>query len=238
MFTIQMAGLTIKINNRYKYVRRLCEEFITDSENYDFEISATEEEILKEQKSDEVPYSAAYCESLCIYRSICLRLPEYDAFLMHSAAVAVDGEAYIFTAKSGVGKTTHITSWLNCFGGRAEVVNGDKPIIRRIGGEWLVCGTPWRGKENLGGKAMLPIKALCFLERGETNSVEDISPSEVNYRIFHQLLMPRDEKQITLFFNLLEDLLTKIPSCLLKCNTDKDAALTVYEQIQKRASEQ
>lgn len=231
MFNIQMAGLTIKINNRYKYVRYLCEEFITDSENYDFEISVTEEEILAEQKSDDISSSPAYCESLCIYRNICLKLPEYNAFLMHSAAVSVDGEAYIFTAKSGVGKTTHIRSWLSCFGERAEVVNGDKPIIRCVGGEWLVCGTPWRGKENLGGKSMVPIKALCFLERGEKNSVEAISPSEVNSRIFHQLLMPKDERQIILFFDLLDNLLANVPTYLLKCNTDKDSAMAIYEKI-------
>ena len=92
----------------------------------------------------------ARCESDSLITSICDRMPFYDMFLMHAAVVAVDGVAYIFTAPSGTGKTTHTMLWKKHFGDRAVIVNGDKPLIRLQGGKVYVCSTPWKGKEELG----------------------------------------------------------------------------------------
>ena len=73
------------------------------------------------------------------YRIICKKILSFDAMLMHCAAVSVDNEAYLFTAVSGTGKTTHINLWRKKFGDRFFVINGDKPIIRLIDGKFYVC---------------------------------------------------------------------------------------------------
>lgn len=229
MFKIRMAGLVIELHNRYPAVRELCREFIIQEGEADLCVSATREEILAEQNGRD--FSAGYCESLCLYRNICLQLPDFGGFLIHGAAIAVDGEAYLFLAKSGVGKTTHAGLWLDAFGDRARVVNGDKPILRRFEGRWHVCGTPWRGKENLGGSELVPLKALCFVERQEHNAIRPLEASAVTERIFHQLLMPREEDRVAAFFDLLEDLLSVTPAYLLKCNMSREAACLAYETM-------
>lgn len=233
MFKIKMAGLTIQIDNRYDFVRHQCQAYITDDENVDFSVSASWEELLEQRDENEVECTPAYCESLCIYRNICMQLPAHGAFLIHGASIAVDGQAYLFLAKSGVGKTTHIGFWMETFGDRAQVVNGDKPVLRLIGDQWYVCGTPWQGKEEWGTNTMVPLKAFCFLERGQNNEISLLPEQRVTERIFHQLLLPRDEIQMTEFFVLLEDLLKKIPCYLLSCNLQREAAVTAYEAMRQ-----
>lgn len=229
MFQIKIAGLVIGIDNKYRYVSRLCEKYKVKDEKEDFRVSATKQEIQKEGAGSPGWFSRPYCESLCIYRAICLKLIEYDAFLMHSAAIALDGEAYIFAAKSGVGKTTHIRLWMGEFGERVQVVNGDKPVYRFIDGRLYVCGTPWRGKEGLGSNTIVPVKAICFLERSKDNTIRPMEAGEVIGRIFHQLLMPKEEEAMNRFMDMIDRVISDVPCYLLRCNTEKEAAKVAYQ---------
>lgn len=235
MFKIRIANLVIGIENKYSYVRRLCKEYETEAEPPDFCVSATEEEIIREQESaaEQANYSLQYCESICLYRAICLKLVEYDAFLMHAAAVELDGETYLFAAKSGVGKTTHAKLWLREFGGRVRVINGDKPVCRFLDGKLYACGTPWCGKEGLGANVMSPVKAVCFLERGSDNSIRRMEESEVIGRIFHQLLMPREENAMNRFLDMVDRMMAEVDCYLLQCNMEKEAAWVAYEGMKE-----
>ena len=139
MFCVKIADIPIGIENKYPYIRHLCKNYIETEKTPAFTVCVTEEEILEEQNGN-LRFHKGYCEGLCIYRKICYALGKYDAFLMHSAVVSVDNIGYAFAAPSGVGKTTHIRLWLELFGQRAQVVNGDKPIFRFIDGALYACG--------------------------------------------------------------------------------------------------
>lgn len=232
-FTIGMAGLKITIQPKYQQVYRICRPYLIEANEVDMTVSATMEEIGEEMVAAHARVFAEDCEALCIYRNICMQLPAFDAFLIHGAAIAVDNQAYLFLAPSGVGKTTHIRLWQQMFGERAQVVNGDKPVLRRFDGQWCACGTPWRGKENLGGNQIVPLKAMFFLEQGKENSLRAMPREQIAERIFHQLLIPRDEEQTTAFFELLEDLLTRIPCYVLRCNQTPDAAVTAHQGMNR-----
>lgn len=234
MFKIKIAELVIRIDNKYEYVSLLCEPYkVTDAENEAFIVSASEQEILAEyDQGQNVPLP--YCESLCIYRNLCLQLISYDAFLMHSAVIELDGEAYVFAAKSGVGKTTHIRLWLREFGARCHVINGDKPIYRFLDGSLYACGTPWRGKEGLGENRMAPVKALCFLEQASENHIRRLAEGEVISRIFYQLLMPREEAAATHFLELIDRVISEVKCYLLQCNVSREAAALAYAKMQEK----
>ena len=118
MFCIRMADLTIRICNRYQYVRRLCKDYtIPDVESPDLIVEVTEEEILEEISISEVQATPAYAEGVCVYRNICKRLPLlFNAFLMHCAVIEYKGKGYAFAAQSGTGKSTHISLWQKHFG--------------------------------------------------------------------------------------------------------------------------
>lgn len=237
MFKIRLANLVIGMENKYEYVRQLCREYETDVGIPDFCVSATEREIAREQKGSVEDrgvgiFSPQYCESICLYRAVCLKLVEYDAFLMHAAAVELDGETYLFTAKSGTGKTTHARLWLEEFGDRARMINGDKPVLRFLNERLYAFGTPWCGKENLGSNAVSPVKAICFLERGADNHIRRLGQGEVIGRIFHQLLMPREEETMIHFLDMVDRMIGTVDCYLLQCNMDREAARVAYEGMQ------
>lgn len=224
---LEIAGLVIDVKNKYKYFEMVSRDFITSGKAPDFTIEVPED-VLKEAISKNPEYSDDYIEALEIYRIICKKMLKYDAMLMHCAAISVDNEAYLFTAVSGTGKTTHISLWKKKFKEKCIVVNGDKPILRLIDGKFYACGTPWRGKENYGENIMVPIKAICILERGEENSIKKIAPYDAISTVITQTLRTNDMDEMDKMLSLTDKLLEKVPFYRLKCNMNDDAADVSY----------
>lgn len=227
---LEFAGIVIDVKNKYKYFEKLCREFEVFDKKADFSVEVTEE-IMKKAINDNPEFPDAYIESLEIYRIICKKMLDYNAMLMHCAAISVDNEAYLFTAVSGTGKTTHISLWKKKFGDKCVIVNGDKPIIRLIDNKFYACGTPWRGKENYGTNTMVPIKAICILERGENNSIKKIAPYDAISTVITQTLRTNDMNEMDKMLSLTDKLLASVPFYRLKCNMNDDAADVSYNAM-------
>ena len=130
---IKIADFVIQIDNKYDFVFQQCRDYLTKEEPVDFCIFCTDEEIAEEKHvSEGDPFSLGYLESVCIYRKICLEMPKHDAFILHSAVIEKDSQGYAFLARSGVGKSTHISLWKKAYGDAVSIINGDKPIVRLI----------------------------------------------------------------------------------------------------------
>lgn len=102
----RFADISFTLDARYPWLEEQCREYETEPGAKSIRIAVTEEEIDRENVFKEA-YSRGYLESLAVYRKISEAVLDYDAFLFHCSAVAVDGEAYLFTAPSGTGKSTH-----------------------------------------------------------------------------------------------------------------------------------
>lgn len=230
MFTVKMADIVIRIENKYDYIFGLCSKFIIkDTEKADMTVSADASELRAEIDGADHPISEAYAEALVVYRKICVRLPlEYDGFLFHSALIEYEGRGYAFAAKSGTGKSTHISLWQKKFGESVRVINGDKPIFRAVGEEIMAYGTPWCGKENLSENASVPLKAICFIVRSKINSIRKIEAKDAIIPIFSQILRPTDIETTDALFALLEKTLNKVQCYVLECNISEEAAEIAY----------
>lgn len=231
MIDIRIADLNIRLHNRYGYTEELCREYVTDAKEIDFEVRVTEDDIAKEIKDSDSPVDEAYAESVCLHREIADRLWKYDAFLLHAALIECDGRGYAFAARSGVGKSTHITLWRKNFGRRVRAINGDKPIIRMTEQGPVAYGTPWNGKERLGENRSCALNALCFLERGEKNEIQSISMTDGVLRMFNQLYFPRSEEAITRTMDLVDSFAQRMPFFRLFCNMEDDAAIVAHEAM-------
>ena len=143
---------------------------------------------------------------------------------MHGVAIYYDGYAYIVTAKSGVGKSTHAGLWLQSFGERAHIINGDKPIIRKIGDKFYAAGTPWCGKENLATNEMIPVKAVAFIERAEKNSAEKISADDAVNGMIGQTYMPKKREAALKTLSLFSEFFDTTSFYRLFCNMSTEAA--------------
>ena len=231
MFVIELAGIRIRIENRYSFIERQCRDYVCDGDSAAFAVSVTNDEILEEQKHGE--FSEGYCESICMYRHICEELPAYNVFLMHSSVLEVDGYAYAFTAKSGVGKSTHTALWLKNVP-HARVLNGDKPLYRlNDDGSITVFGTPWNGKENWGENISAQLAGICFIERGLENSIRPAEETEVFNRLIHQLYLRGGRDSVNRRLLLMDALLRAVPYYVIACNISDEAALLSWNTMKK-----
>ena len=227
-----MAGITVRIDNRYSYLESLCRDFTVPAvADVDMSICGSEEEI-----DGEIARSGqsnrGYTESVCACRRICSELPcRFDGFLFHSALIEYEGKGYAFAAPSGTGKSTHIRMWQERFGDGVRVVNGDKPIFRLIDGKFYAYGTPWCGKEGQHINTSVPLEAVCFLERSENNFIEKIDVSRAVMKVMKQIIVPTDARTLDSLFSLIEKMLLGVSTYRLGCNISQEAAEVAYNGI-------
>ena len=236
----QIAGVRIGVSSLYDEVCWLCADYRADGEP-DFSVHTSEADIdferersAREDKIEGVPvrrFSDGYLETLAVYRKIAEKMPDYDTFLFHGACVAVDGEGYLFAAKSGVGKSTHARLWRELLGDRAVIVNDDKPLIRVTDSGATVYGTPWDGKHRLSSNIAVPLRAICILERAERNSIRPISASEAYPMLLQQAYRPMDASALDKTLRLIDKLTEPVSFWRLGCNMDIEAARIAYDAM-------
>ena len=156
-------------------------------------------------------------------------LLDFDGFQLHSSAVMLDGKAYLFSAPSGTGKSTHTEKWCRLFG--AKLLNDDKPVLRLQEGKWTAYGTPWSGKHDLSTPVGVPLGAIAFLQRGEENKIRRMEPQEAVPHLISQSLRYLSLDQMDKQLTLLDKLLKQIPVWLLECRNDDQAALVAREHM-------
>lgn len=235
--TYRFAEKNVEISSLHNEVHSLCKDYITDKP-CDFMVETTQKDIeIERQKAvDEAKkegiavteYFDSYLETLAVYREIAEQMIDYNTILFHGSAIAVDGQAYLFTAKSGTGKSTHTRLWREYFGKRAFMVNDDKPLIMINENGAFVCGTPWNGKHRLGTNTIVPLKAVCVLSRAEQNSIVRLDKLKALPFLFGQTYKSTNKKKFIKTLDLLEAMANKVEFYHLKCNMEKEAAEVSY----------
>lgn len=224
MITLKLAGISVGIDNRFSHIEFMARDYLTDSAPL-FTVSVTDEDIGEERELSGTDYSNGYYESIVAYRKIAERLPEFDAFVFHGSVLSVgDEKAYIITANSGVGKTTHTRLWLSEFPD-VDVLNGDKPILRVKDGVTYACGTPWQGKEGYGKPMDLPVSGIAFLSRAEENRAAEIPVSDAVTRFMSQIYIPKKSRSALIqTMRLANKVIGSAKLVQLECNMQPEAA--------------
>ena len=233
-----IAGFRVQLNNQYPFTEKFCEKYLAEDQNAppDIVASVSKEEFLEEKKLSP-NFSDGYIENICLYRSLCLQMPQYGRILLHSSVLEYDGAGYAFLGRSGTGKSTHTKLWLKYLP-NTRVLNGDKPILQEKEDCFIAYGTPWQGKEGWGCKGQAPLKALCFLEQAKTNAIRRLTPAETAARLFLQILMPQQEDAVVATLDLADRLIAKTPAYLLQCDISETAVKTSFEYMTGQSYEE
>lgn len=227
----KIADVVFDAEHIYKYSACICENYLySGAEEPEFTAKMTQQDIDAEKTQEGAEkFPDYYLESLALFRKLCdYVLTHKQGIIFHSSAIAVDGKAYLFTAPSGTGKSTHARLWREMLGNKAVMINDDKPIIRFTDGKFYVYGTPWNGKHRLGTNARAEIAAICEIRQAKTNKIRRISPSEMLMVVFNQTVIPRETEKMDNLLGILDKLLTSIPLYRLECDISEEAAKTSY----------
>ena len=236
----KIADKVIEVTSIYEKVHEYCKDYAAEGEP-DFSVEITQEDIdyEREKTAKEYAYegkrapnySEGVLEETAVYRKIAEQMPLYDTFVFHGSVVAVDGQGYLFTAKSGTGKSTHTALWREYLGDKAVMVNDDKPILKITDSGVTAYGTPYNGKHRLGCNMSVPLKAICILTRGEKNSIVRIDKAEAYAMLLQQVYRPQNPLQMAKTLKLVDRLAANTELYKLACNMDIEAAKVAYNAM-------
>ena len=233
----RIGDKVIEITSLYMDVHEYCMDYKSDGKA-DICVKISESDIEHEREKSEgvdiaqgkgvMQWKDGYLEELAVYRKIAEKMPEYDTFLMHGSVVSVDGQGYMFTAKSGTGKSTHTRLWKELLGDRAVMVNDDKPLIKVSDSGVTVYGTPYNGKHHLGNNIVVPLKCICILERAKENHIRQIDRSQAYHILLQQSYRPSDIAMLAKTLSLIDEMSDKVKFYRLGCNMDISAAQLAF----------
>lgn len=240
-FAVKLADITIGISSMYEKTKESFREYLTENEPV-FSLTVTDPELDREREITALnrmiepgkayPQTKNALEEQWIYHQIASNMPNYNVLLFHGSAVAVDGQAYLFAAPSGTGKSTHTRLWRQHFGDRAVMINDDRPLLKCTKNGVTVFGSPWKGKHRLGSNISVPLKAVCLLRRDTANSIAPISVEEAFPSLLKQVYRTDSISSTAKILGLLERITQSTNLYCLKCNTELEAAFISYKGMQ------
>ncbi len=230
---IRLADLVVDAEYHCEYLNRQLSDYkISEETCPDISVCVRQEDILLEREREQgSTFSTAYYESLAFYRKFASDAAAFDCILFHGSALSVDGEGFLFGAPSGTGKSTHARLYREFFGNRVQMVNDDKPLIRKMHDTFNVYGTPWDGKHHLSNNIAVPIKGICFLKQGATNFIRKLSVHEALSAAFNQTYRPESVDAMRNVLALTQSLVSNIPVFELSCTISYDAVRLSYETM-------
>ena len=180
------------------------------------------------------PFFAEY--SLLI-ESVANAVLPLNQFFFHGAAFIWKESAYLFTGKSGIGKTTQLVNWMNLFPDEIEIINGDKPLIEIKDDKFNVHPSPWGGKEGFRGYKNAELKGIILLEQGDTDQISRLSIKDAVFPLFLQFLYkPDDLQSVDLVCQYEEKLLSSVPVWKLVNRGTEESALLTHSFLTQEVS--
>ena len=232
-FNLKIAGLTLQIHAFNESTKRYCSVFLTDEEP-DYTITMTEEDLKSERTNSSDGKVYVNEEISALYRKIADLLVEKGIVVFHSTSFCVNNCAFLVTARSGVGKSTHSRNLKALLGDEFVYINDDKPLLKVEENKVTVYGTPWNGKERRGNNISAPLKAVFFLNRGETNTYRKIvNKEEIYIKMISQIYLPKEKAKRELALKAADNILKNVNFYEIKVTKDIESAKMTYEEIIK-----
>lgn len=145
--------------------------------------------------------------------------------VIHSASIFYKGKVWLFSAPSGVGKSSHVQFWREA-GFSFNDFNGDLAICYLDeNGKPVAAGSPWCGTSGIYCNSTASLGGVVFLQRGEENRIMKLNRSESVWRLVARSLIPNwTQEDVAKSVGIAEQLASKIEVALMTCTYDVHAA--------------
>ncbi len=230
----RIADLDIQMIFHEAYTGLLCQDYEDHTIGKPCIILKSHFEELKNDFRNWSEKELATLEFYSLGADLSQQMLNYEAVCLHASAVVYKGFAYLFSAPSGTGKSTHTRAWLKVFGSQAKILNDDKPIIRLSENSAVVWGNPWQGKDNVGYNGHAQAGGICILRRGDKNFIQKLSPKNAAAEILSQTLIPEDDELLEKELRIIEAILRVTPVWKMECTPTSEAAEIAYQAMSQR----
>lgn len=159
------------------------------------------------------------------------KLLEKDAAVIHASFIEHKGRAILFMGPSGTGKSTQADLWNRHAG--AQIINGDRALLRKQNGIWYVYGYPCCGSSDICLNRTLPLGAAVILQQAAENRVEVLTPfRKICVLSAGTELYPWDSWEVQKVFHLAEQLSAEAPVFGFSCRPDEDAVRVLQNYLE------
>lgn len=234
-FVVTIVETTFLVHPFTDNLEKFCHDFITDND-HEYEITITEDDIeyekaiffdnygyyfKKNYMYEEYAMLRKVTEILCVHK---------DTVLFHASSLQLNDRAYLFTAVSGTGKTTHAKMWIEKYP-TAVMINDDKPFVQLKDNKLTVYGNPWNGKTGIGNNINAQLGGILCLYQAANNETREMNDNEKWDFLFKQVYRPNNALAIENTLKIINYIINNITIYALKCNKEEEAAEVAYRAL-------
>ena len=152
-----------------------------------------------------------------------------NALLLHSSVVFYQGRAILFSGPSGAGKSTQARLWQEHLG--AQIVNGDRTVIRKTTSGFLGGGSMWSGSSGVFCPDAAPIAGIFLVEHGTKNHLQPLGFEAFKPLLTQTLVNSWDPDFMNQAVSLLSELMEAVPIYHLSCLPQPSAVELVRDTL-------
>lgn len=156
-----------------------------------------------------------------------------DGILLHSSYVGLADGAILFTAPSGTGKSTQAELWRKYR--NAEILNGDRSVVRIKDGSVVADGVPFSGSSGICKSRTLPLKAIVFLAQAPNTTIRSITGLRAFRLLWEGCTFHTWSREDTVRCSeTLTKVLSEVPVFYLACKPDESAVIALEQAMESR----
>ena len=157
-------------------------------------------------------------------------LLQHKGLLLHASLIRYAGQAIAFSGPSGVGKSTQAELWRTSLG--ADIINGDRAVLRHTEAGWIGYGSPYAGTSGIHKNESAPLAAIVVLQQAKENNLRRLNAPEALAHLYREVSVHQWDKHfVTKATDMCLELLSQTPIYLLECVPEKSAAFLVKKGL-------
>lgn len=151
---------------------------------------------------------------------------------LHSASILYEGKAWLFSGRSGMGKSTHTNLWKKLYD--TPIINGDLNLLALENGTPVVYGIPWCGTSGMYDTQTYPLGGIVLLNQAPEDVVEELTADRKQLLVCQRLISPAWSPELfDKSMSVVEKLAEKVLVCKLNCTKEDSAAEVMKDRIDK-----
>ena len=153
-------------------------------------------------------------------------------FVFHCSYIQWQGAAILFTAPSGTGKSTQADLWQKLRG--AEIVNGDRAVVRVADGGIFAAGIPFAGSSQICKNHTLPLTAIVYLGQAPQTTIRQLRGAEAFRRVWEGISVNVwDKADVGCVMDTVQQVVQEVPVYHLDCTPDESAVMALEKILRK-----
>lgn len=157
---------------------------------------------------------------------------EAGGVILHCAYIGYAGKGILFTAPSETGKSTQAELWRSLRG--ADIINGDRGVMRFAHGQALAMGVPYSGSSTYCKNRTLPLAAIVYLGQASQTAIRRMKGFEAFRRVWEGCSVNSwDREDMSRASETVMNILGQVPVFELRCTPDESAVIALEGALQE-----